>query len=99
MANVLAEKKLVLTGHMWSMPCQVRAARSELVNISMVTNVGGQMVTALPHTPWASRTRCANEARPHRVHVEHSGGCCMGHGKDDKGIQGASYGIIIQTIV
>jgi len=98
-ANVLAEKKLMLTGRMWSVPRQVQAARSEPVNIGTVTNAGDQMVTAPPHTPWASRARCADEARPHGAHVEHSGGRCMGHGKDDKGIQGAGYGIIIRTIV
>ena len=37
---------------MWSAPHQVRAARSEPVNIGMITNAGGQMVTAPPHTPW-----------------------------------------------
>jgi len=31
-------------GCIWSVPCQVRAARSELVNISMITNVGSQLV-------------------------------------------------------
>ncbi len=39
-------------GCIWSVPRQVRAARSEPVNIGMITNAGGQMVTAPPHTPW-----------------------------------------------
>ena len=99
MANVLVEKKLMLTGRMWNVPRQVRAARSELVNIGMVMNTGGQMVTVPLHMLWASCTRCADEAHPYGTHVEHSGGRCMGHGKDDKGIQGAGYGIIIWTIV
>jgi len=35
--------KLVLTGRMWSMPCQVQVVRSELVNIGMIMNVAYAM--------------------------------------------------------
>jgi len=35
--------KHVLTGHMWSMPHQVRAARSEPVNIGTITNTAHTM--------------------------------------------------------
>ena len=36
--------ELVLMECIWSMPCQVRAARSEPVNIGTITNAGGQPV-------------------------------------------------------
>jgi len=40
----LCVMELVLMGCIWSVPRHVQAARSELVNISTITNAGGQPV-------------------------------------------------------
>ena len=51
--------ELMLMGCIWSMPRQVRAARSEPVNIGTITNAGGQPVnghSAPAHAMGKSRT-------------------------------------------
>jgi len=47
--------KLVLTGHMWSAPYQVQAARSELVNSGTITNALSFVSQASPAPPYLKR--------------------------------------------
>jgi len=69
---------LMLMGHMQSMPCQVWAARDEHWHEHKYWWV------IAPHTCYGGVT--CDGARAHGVHLQHAGGCCVGHGQDDEGL-------------